>query len=144
MTSAPTLRPDPLLSSLVRPKLSSRSGSYPAVTMAPKPALQARDAERLRRERVMAFVFGEMLAARGITNGEAASWFGVVENVVRGMRDRKRPITGMHLVQMPEDFADALLAETRKRIALNDSLPMLPEALRPGNVAPHNDHPRIR
>jgi hypothetical protein len=137
MTTVRPLSADPVLAPLLRARpLPRRSGSYPA--MAPKPALEARHAERLRQERVMALVFGDLLASFGFNNCTAASWFGVVETVVRGMRDRKRPITGMHLAQMPEDFANALLAETRKRIRLNDSLPMMPEHLR--SQAPQNDH----
>lgn len=82
-------------------------GKFP-VAFARKPALEAREAERIRRERLMAMALGATLRLLGISNVKAGEWLGG-ESVVRRLLSRERSITAYHLTQMPPHVREALL-----------------------------------
>lgn len=88
--------------------LGKVSGTYAAVAFAKKPALEAREAERIRRERLMAMALGATLRMLGISNVKAGEWLGG-ESVVRRLLSRERSITAYHLTQIPPHVRDALL-----------------------------------
>lgn len=88
------------------------SGTHP-VAFVRKPALEAREAERIRRERLMAVAFRSTLFLFGVSNVKAGEWIGG-ESLVRRLLKRERAITAYHLAKMPPDFADALLVAFRQ------------------------------
>lgn len=87
-----------------------------ALRMAHKPALEARAAERLSRERLMAQVldftmqnFRHADGRIGVSNVEMARWCDVGEVIVRGWKSREKPVPSYHLMKLPADFRAALI-----------------------------------
>ena len=111
---------------------AARSSQFPpvaivarakALPMARKPALEAREAERLRDERLMAMAFGATLDLLGISNVEAGEWLGG-ESTVRRLRAREKPLGARHLAKMPPHVANAVLVALHQVLrapAVNDT-----------------------
>ena len=121
---------------VVRPK--------PITRFARKPALEREDPEGLVREQVTARAFGLVLDEERIANTTIAAIWGVTESVVRGVRDRKKPLTLAKVQQLPEHLRSALDRKTDELLAdlraLRASLPLADESLRSGAPVPGNDH----
>jgi hypothetical protein len=139
MTTVRPLSADPVLAPLLRPRTLGKSGTY---AMAPKPALQAKDPEKLRRERVIALAFGDVIDAAGLSNCDVADLWGCSEVIVRNVRSRKCPLAYDKVLALPKDVRAALDAEAERRMSLNDSLPMVDESLRAASALTANDHYR--
>jgi hypothetical protein len=118
MTTVRPMPADPVLAPLLRARpLPRRSGSFVVVEMAKKPALAAIDPEMLSVTRRMADVLAFTMAnfqhadgRIGVSNVELARWIGRSESIIRGWKSRNKPIPTYHLMKLPEDFREALLA----------------------------------
>lgn len=84
-----------------------------AQVMARKPALEAREANRLRDEQRMATALSAVMALHGVSNVTLGEWIGVSEGIVRDLKIRKRPLSAHHLMKLPTDFREALLQAWR-------------------------------
>ena len=135
---APSCRPDPILAPLLSAKpLRKQSGSH-TVVMEHRPALEKRDAEKLRLERACSIAFGEALSAHDISDIAAAEMLGVSATLIRNWKQRKAAVPFVYVMQLSEDVFTTLVRKARERMALRDSLPLMPEALRAAR--PDNDH----
>jgi len=127
---------DDVLAPLLAPKTIGRK----VAPMARKPALELRAADRLRRERIASIAFGEALDECGLSNVAVAELWNTTESVVRGIRQRQRALSYVQFRALPKNVRDVLDRKTDERRDLVDSLPLLPESLRPGSVPVANDH----
>jgi hypothetical protein len=78
-------------------------------TWARKSAMEAREAERLNEERLMAKALVLTMASLGVTNVKLGEWLGISERVVRDLRIRERALQGRQIAKLPEHFRAALL-----------------------------------
>ena len=127
---------DSLIDSLLRPKRIGRVSGF-----AHKPALRRADPDGFVREQVTAVAFGLVLDEMRIANTTIASVWGVSESIVRGVRNRNRPLSYAKVHALPEDLRAALDRKTDDLMdrlrRLRASLPPVDESLRA--LLPSND-----
>jgi hypothetical protein len=117
-----------------QPPIDPRSTGVRAKALprfAHKPALQRREAERLREERLMASALDAAMLWTGMTNVRLGAILGVSESIVRGIRGtRQKPLQARHLFRLekeaPEFFATLLhiAREVLSAPAVNDVDPL--------------------